>query len=145
MTTSVNLSELIEEIEFQCDEIEKFYHKPTGGFARLGEEAICGEGNDEELSRHIEESPKDYIALPTQYEIDDYSIMVDFIDSLNDEKAQAVLSSAIRGSGAFRRFKDTLHTLDLAEQWYRYQEQAHKKVAIEWCEENELSFEDDEN
>ena len=50
-------------------------------------------------------------------------------------KLSLVFESAIRGRGAFRRFRN------LAEQWYDYKEKEQKQLAIEWCEENGFNYE----
>jgi len=143
MTTPIKLSELLIELDSHNDEIEQYFHKPRGEFVCLGLEIISGEGDDEELSRRIEASPDDYIGLPDRFEINGYRIMEDFIDSLDDEKSVEILSSTIRGSGAFRRFKEMLDILEITDRWYSFRTQAYKNIAIEWCKENELAFEDD--
>lgn len=45
------------------------------------------------------------------------------------------------GRGAFRRFKDTVHRVGMAEKWYSFQYEAYKRMAIEWCEENRIEYE----
>ncbi|RCW78896.1 uncharacterized protein UPF0158 [Halanaerobium sp. DL-01] len=76
------------------------------------------------------ESPDDYIRLPDDYEIDDYSIMEDFCYSVEDEELREELLYAIRGNGAFRMFKDKIYQYDLEDQWYDYKDQRYKDIAI---------------
>ena len=49
--------------------------------------------------------------------------------------------SAIRGRGAFRRFRQLVERLDILDDWYKYKEKEQRKLAIEWCEENGFNYE----
>jgi hypothetical protein len=51
----------------------------------------------------------DYLKLPGKFDIDEYEIMERFCLSVSDEKTSEVLLGKIHGSGAFRRFKDTIY------------------------------------
>jgi hypothetical protein len=44
----------------------------------------------------------------------------------------------IRGCGAFRRFKDKIILLGVEDDWYKFKDEALKKIAVEWCETNEI-------
>ena len=48
--------------------------------------------------------------------------------------------SSIKGSGAFQRFKNKIHHYGIADEWYKYKDEALKELAIEWCEENEIEY-----
>jgi len=82
----------------------------------------------------------DYFALPTKYDLNEYQIMEEFVLSLKDRRASELLYTSIKGKGAFRRFKDTLHRLQLADEWYVYRDAALRQVAIDWCESNQVQF-----
>ncbi|MCI5207413.1 MAG: hypothetical protein D3910_01150 [Candidatus Electrothrix sp. ATG2] len=82
-----------------------------------------------------------YIALPTKYDVHQYAIMEEFCESVADQKISDALQIAIRGKGAFRRFKDACHRFEISEQWYSYQTEALKEIAISWCKENNLEYE----
>jgi hypothetical protein len=49
-----------------------------------------------------------------------------------------VALAALRGAGAFRRFKDTMHALGVASAWYAYRDSAYAEVARAWCESNDI-------
>jgi aminoglycoside 6'-N-acetyltransferase I len=55
---------------------------------------------------------------------------------------EPVLAVALQGRGAFRRFKDTLQRVGLIEDWYAFKHNAFVKLARDWCEENELLYDD---
>ena len=69
--------------------------------------------------------------------------MEELIHSIDDDEAADQLWRAIKGRGAFRIFKDTLHRLGMQQSWYDYLEEAQREFVIEWAKENNVSFEDD--
>ena len=97
-------------------------------------------GSEEDVD-NIEENPDDFVLLPTQYDINEYSIMEDFIDEIDNEEIKYKLYESIRGKGAFRRFKNMIYYLNVKNQWYDFRAKAFKKIAIEWCEDNNISYE----
>ncbi|MFA9556777.1 hypothetical protein ACERII_05705 [Evansella sp. AB-rgal1] len=58
---------------------------------------------------------ENYIELPSGFDIDSYSIMEDFCNEVKPENGSDRLCRAIRGRGAFRRFKDLIIELGVAE------------------------------
>ena len=63
-----------------------------------------------------------------------------FILSIKNREISDALYRAIKGKGAFRRFKDTLQRVDVVDEWNKYREEAIKQVAIDWCELNQVKF-----
>lgn len=82
-----------------------------------------------------------FYRLPTQYEIRDYDIMEEFTDTLSGA-AQEKLSNSLRGRGVFRRFKDSIHRMGLTDKWYAFQDEAYRRKAIAWCEENGIEYDE---
>lgn len=60
-----------------------------------------------------------------------------------DTTTHNMLMRVIRGRGAFRRFKDALHDVGLAEEWYEYKDRQGRRQALEWLYEHELISKDD--
>ena len=81
-----------------------------------------------------------YLSLPDKYEIDEYGMMSDFCESLGDNELSEAMCQAIRGRGAFGRFKDGIHEYRIADDWYRFREEAFREFAINWCTNNDLSY-----
>ena len=81
-----------------------------------------------------------YLKLPGKYEVNDYEIMEAFCLQLPPSKSQEFLS-AIRGRGAFRRFRHMLEDSLLLEQWYRFEQEAQREIALAWCSENKVQYE----
>ena len=73
-----------------------------------------------------------------------YGDMEAFAERVSDPRARNLLSRAIGGRGAFRRFKDTLFEFpDLRETWFRFHDARMRRRAIEWLLDRELISHDD--
>ncbi|BAP84619.1 hypothetical protein LOOC260_100400 [Paucilactobacillus hokkaidonensis JCM 18461] len=131
----VDLNEVIGAFDMVDDETQSFYNKVTG-------EVIClNDYSDEDESlEDVESNPDRYLNLPSKYEVDDYHIMEEFIWSLPAGDQQNQLDSSIRGRGAFRYFRDTVDRLNLLQQWYDFKDQSYRRIAIDWCESNGISY-----
>lgn len=156
MQNQVKLEDLLEAIEFQMDDITYFVHRPTGTVIMVDGQhfsAVEEDGGFENLAEweqeaiaqimDIEDNPKDYVALPTAFEINEYGIMEDFCFSLANEIAKERLLNAIKGKGAFRRFKSTLASLQLQDNWYEFRDQSFRQIAIKWCKNNDVEYVDE--
>ena len=100
---------------------------------------------DEELMELIESDEDNrFLPLPSQFDLHEYSVMEDYIDELEDKQLARRLAQAIRGRGAFRRFKDILIDLGKIQSWYDYQNQYYWNYARRWCMEHDLEFIDDQ-
>ena len=134
----VKLSDIIEAIEMTDQYSECFLDKETGAIEWVSEMAMTREEQEEVYDRLDEHG---FYRFPTSFDIRDYDIMEDFLDTLSGS-AYDKLASAIRGKGAFRRFKDTLRYLGIERQWYEFHDNAYKRIAAEWCEENGIEYEE---
>ncbi len=94
------------------------------------------------IAKEIIDETGNYITLPTKFDIHEYSIMERFCLSLNDTEMRNTLYSLIKGRGAFGRFKDAVHDYGIANDWYKYRDDALKEIAIEWCKENDIEFDE---
>lgn len=83
------------------------------------------------------------ISLPGQYEINEYKIIKNFIETVKDSKIKNQLLIAIQGRGAFRRFKDSCINFDIINDWYKFKNNTYYELAKEWCVWNNIDFEDD--
>lgn len=133
----VNLSDIVDALMSTNQDSEYFLDKKTGEIEWISDMAMT---ESEQQAVYDRLDAHGFYHLPTQYEIRDYDIMEEFTDTLSGA-AQEKLASALRGRGAFRRFKDTVHHLGIAEQWYAFQDEAYRRKAVEWCEENEIDYE----
>ncbi len=132
----VKLSEVIDALEFTNNEIE-YYYNPNNEEIFMSNIGEFENLNEDELDELFEKS----IMLPTGYDINEYEMMEEFAESIDDIRLQNQLYISLNGSGAFRRFKDTCINFNIINDWYKYRDERYKKFAIEWCKENNIEFE----
>ena len=132
----VKLSEVIDALDFTNDEI-KYYYNPDNGEIFVSNIGDYEDLNEDELDKLFEKS----IMLPTRYDINEYEMMENFAETIEDTKLQNQLYISLNGSGAFRRFKDTCINFDIINDWYKFRDKKYKELAINWCKENNIEFE----
>ena len=145
MGVRVSLKDILEAMDFQLDEITAYLHRPTGRVVTVSDEAIraAEQGDDSfveplELAdaRGILARGEDYLPLPDRFEIDEYRMMERFAAGMADPSAREEVLSVLHGRGAFRRFKDAVRRIGLADEWYAYRNRGYEEVARAWCEEH---------
>ena len=148
----VSVRDVAGEMQLLNYETNGFLNKRTGELFAFSDDALTRAEDDadmtdspeweQEMIKQAKEaiSSDDYIPLPTAFEINDYHIMEEFCYTVQNEKVRDKLLNAISGRGAFRRFKDAVHLLDIEHDWFRFQEEEYEKIAIEWLEENGIAY-----
>ncbi len=131
----VLLEKIIDGLEM-VDNITDCYYNPETGETFLSDIGEYEDLNEDEIDELFEKS----IILPTQYEINEYQIMLDFIDTIKEENIKDILNRLIHGKGAFRRFKDYCIDVNIIQDWYDFREQKYKDIAIKWCKQNGLEY-----
>ncbi len=135
----VPLEAVIGGIEMASDSYTVFLDLETMEHVSVADELMTGIA-DTETAEMIDANPGRFLRLPTQGEIHEYSIMENFVYSLEDGEAKQSLASAIQGRGAFRRFKDTLVQYGLRECWFDFRAAAYRELAIRWCRDHDLLY-----
>jgi len=74
---------------------------------------------------------REIVPVPSR---DWYGVMADFADEVSDDAARAELHFALRGKGAFRRFRDVVHQRhpELIAAWRDYEEARGRLIAVDW-------------
>ena len=142
----IPLSIIADAIEMADDEWNQYLDIEEMEIVSLPEYPFAGEYDeeDQELSDLIEEQWNvRFFGLPSKFDIHEYSIMEEFIESLPEGRMQDTLENSIRGRGAFRRFKDSIIRYGIEQRWYDYQEEAYLRLAREWCEDHGFAYIDD--
>ena len=134
----VKLQDIIDAIEMIGQESECFLDQETGEIVWVSDMIMTTTEQEDAYDRLDKHG---FYRLPTSFDIHEYDIMEDFIDTLIG-KEQNRLLSAIKGNGAFRHFKDTVYDLGIDQQWYYFQAEAYKREAIRWCKENGIDYEE---
>ena len=157
MSGSVLLSKIVEALDIQSDENSSYLDKNTMEVVILTHDDFRAAEDGESLDRYaqwereniqmakkiLNDDHNTYVALPTKFDVNEYRIMERFCFSVEDEEISDTLCNAIRGRGAFRVFKDCIYRFGIADNWYKYRNEALKRMAIDWCETNDIAYEDD--
>ena len=126
----ISLSDLASDLQILSSEIDGYLNLQTGEAVLVPadepDEAVLG--SDE------------WIHLPSAFEFNDYRIMRDFCESVSPDAGGQRLTRAIRGSGAFRRFRAEIERLDLEPQWYAFRDAAYERFLAAWLTDRNLPF-----
>ena len=103
-------------------------------------------GEEEALDHvfDIEEDWEHYIPLPNVIDDDLPAIMRGFAETCPREDTKARLLAALEGPGAVARFHHQVKHLLLKPVWESYLNEQLIAIARDWCEENQLEYEDKE-
>ena len=83
-----------------------------------------------------------YRVFPKPDSREGYEDMEMFIALLKDDGLSELLEIAIRGSGAFKRFKDVLfQDADAKQEWYAFKEQREEQRQLDWLTSEKLEAE----
>jgi hypothetical protein len=153
MAASPKVQDLIDAFEMQNDECAAFLDRGTGEIHVISHDTLRmaedetdvasrrhgWEKEELELARRVLESDR-YVELPTSRDVHEWGIMEEFCYALDDGGLRADFLAAIQGRGAFRYFRDLLFRHGLRDSWYAFRAEALRKIALEWCEENEIAL-----
>ncbi|BCB04147.1 UPF0158 family protein [Bacillus sp. KH172YL63] len=154
MATPVNIDELAQEMQSGFEIMVTFLHLESGSIVMIQEE-IFRQAADEEPVEELEDweqieyraaqdillHPDHYIEFPDRDEINEYRMMERFCLSLEEGRARDRLLSAIRGKGAFSRFKDGVMSIGMNDEWQSFRTECYREFAKKWCEMNGIPYE----
>lgn len=152
----VKLMDVIDYLETVDDQFKGYYCKNTGEIITVSAEdlGIAEESEeDDDFGRYpewqqeeIKESIdiivnwEDYIELPDKYEFNEHNIMEEYSLSIKNDRISDEIYNALKGKGAFRRFKDKVHGHGLSNEWYSFKSNALRDIAIDWCKDNNIEY-----
>lgn len=153
------LSDLLLALEMASDEIIMRFDRQLGQIVSVDGSLFrqAEDGEDEDFSELpdwqqeevktareiLEDDGSRFIDPPDKFEFHEYRQMERFIGTVENQRVAEELWRAIKGKGAFRYFKDTLHRHGIEEQWYRFRDTAMKEFVIAWANDNNVEFMDD--
>jgi hypothetical protein len=155
MADEVKLDVIIEALEMADDSMSSYLDVETGEVRSITEEefdlaedpqtVIEGLPNwlreAVKLARSIQEQEgKRYLALPDKFDVHEWAIMDRFSETVRDAQVRNDFHGGIRGAGAFRVFKRLLSEYNLWDAWNRFKQVELRQMAIQWCEENGITF-----
>ena len=174
MAIVVSLRDMVDELQTLSHESNAYLKKSTGKVVTIRDDDFDMVRSMEEIFDEIKEDEEfesddgssgysdleteffqdvknvmllddDYLKLPSKFDIHEYEIMERFGLSVSNEKISDILLSRIRGSGAFRRFRDTIYQYGIEEDWFRFRDDAYKEIAISWLKNHGFDYIDDMN
>ncbi len=127
------------EVAMEDGNLENSYYLNT----LTGEVVFLSDFTDtaDEIEKRLEEieSTGNYIAIERISSHEAYQWMENFVVEIvapKDAQAAEKLSIALMGKGAFRRFKDVLHSVgdEWVQAWYRWRDDQLRTAMKEWFE-----------
>jgi hypothetical protein len=112
------------------EEASEFLDLRTGEIVIV--ESLTEEADDYQANEN-------YLPIPHQDIRDSYGDMQQFVETVSDPRLEELLSIAIQGKGAFRRFKDSIaQHPEAQERWFSFKEQRLQERIKEWLESNDI-------
>ncbi|MFP4202511.1 MAG: UPF0158 family protein [Candidatus Acetothermia bacterium] len=153
MTEKVRISELVKEMDDQEEKVPVFYNKKTGEYVGVRDQFLhyveSGFQLDDftskekrtefELAEEILTTGK-YLRIPTNYDIYEWEIIIDFTQEIDDESIRNELMEALNGSDPFRRFKEKIRQHDVTRDWFRFKRKRLAEIAKYWCEGQKIGY-----
>lgn len=153
MNTSVSLDKLVDALEEGSDSTFAFLDRESGEVYLISDEALSLSESEKdppytladwqkeefELAQRLQSSDR-YLALPGPRDVNEWNIMAAFSNQIKREDIRLKFVDSIRGSGAFRRFKQQLDHFGLWDEWNTFRREAFGEFMREWCEENGIAI-----
>ena len=159
MPATAKLSDIVDALEMQFDEVPSFFDRETGNVETISHEFLReAEESDEDeddladipkwkkesaqLAKLITFSPGDrFVPLPSKFDVHEWAIMEEFASSVKSDSIREDLMHVIHGPGAFRNFKYNIRRHGIEKAWYAFRTNALRQIAIDWCEEHDIAWE----
>lgn len=141
-------------MDSQSEEMSGFFNKETREITFVSEEEFRMAENEVDINEFpewLQDQVKlaeeilygdKWIPLPSKFEIHEYNIMEEFALSIEKEKISDIMYYSLKGKGAFSRFRDNTQKYNLEENWYKFRAESLREIALDWCEANNIPYED---
>lgn len=151
----VDLNDVIECIEYEGELLTHYYNKKTGIIIYVEDDSTSSykaedvkelhkfEEWERELINTLNDfkvNPQDYIQLPSKEQMDEFSMMIDFCNTLENSEVKENLLKSSKNKDSFRKLREAIESNGLLNQWYDYREDAEKHIAMKWCKDNNIEF-----
>jgi hypothetical protein len=156
MSSPVKLSQILERISKPAYWETYCLNKETGEIILITHseffDAEHGKKQDSEsddekdvliAAKAILSGDKRYILIPSNDEIDEYSIMERFCFSVEDDQISLALSDALKFKPVGHYFRKAVIRHGLVEEWESYLTMELRMMAKKWCEKNDIDFIED--
>lgn len=155
MAAEVKLELIIEALEMADDSVSSYLDVETGEVRSITEEEFDLAQDPQTVIEELPEWQREavklarsiqaregerYLALPDKFDVHEWAIMDRFSETLKDTRLRNDFHDGIRGAGAFRLFKRLLTEYKLWDAWNRFKQVELRQMAIQWCQENGITF-----
>lgn len=153
MPIEVKLSDVIDAVDGAMDEHAFYLDKRSGEIVLVTDEDIALAENEELMleapewqqesiatAREVLSDSENLLRLPDKFDVNEYKIMEEFCLAQDNRGLSDELLRLIKGSGAFRRFRNAVRDRDIEQDWYDFKRRALERIAIEWLEENGIAY-----
>jgi hypothetical protein len=152
MRLPVKLDDVIDALEEAAEECAHYLDKRTSEIVMVTNEEMEAAEEDELISEYPEWQREailkareiltsdQFVPLPDQFDIHEYKIMEDFCMVFEDRRVGEDLRRLIKGSGAFRRFKNAIYSVGADKAWYEFRRAEIEKIGIQWLEEQQIPY-----
>jgi hypothetical protein len=143
MSLPVKLKDVVEALDAAGSELMHYLDRRTGEILMITNEDMEAAEEDELLSEYPDWqraailkareilTSGDFVELPDQSDIHEYKIMEDFCLAFEDRRVGENLRQLIKGSGAFKRFKNAIYSMGVEKGWHQFRRAEIEKIAIE--------------
>jgi hypothetical protein len=127
----IDMGEVLYALENSDYETSYFLDLDTGHLELIQENLDLPE--QDEVKKKIDSQPDRYEKVPEAEPRDGYQDMLEFTETLTDNRLRELLLVALNGRGAFRRFKDVLFSHPAErERWFSFKNERMEERAKEW-------------
>jgi len=97
----------------------------------------------EDAEALLNDDKERFVEIPKITSHESYGVMERFVLDIKDQGIRERLYFAIKGKGAFRRFKDAIAEWpEIEKRWYTYRDEAIRREVLDWLESIEIEPED---
>ncbi|MGB6223436.1 UPF0158 family protein [Haloferula sp.] len=136
----LDMLELESAFEFVTSFDPSYSDEPCVSFLDLSSGKVVAAESDEELENLL--GDQNYIDLPEDLFDDwEYGGLEKFVSSLPDDPQRQQLARAIRGKGAFRRFKNILFgggNVELKHRWHWFETRRKRERIVDWLHSHQI-------
>lgn len=130
----LDIDELVSAFDFIATVDPSYCDQPCISFLDLTTGKVVAPEDEEETEALYDD---DNLLLLPDYLLDgsEYGALDEFVDSLPDDPLREQLARAIRGKGAFRRFKDIVFgggNVELKHRWVWFETRRKREHIVEW-------------
>ncbi len=154
MPIKIKIAEVVDALESATENFSHYLDKRTGEIVMLSNDDLRAAEDDDGVNfeypdwqkesilkaREVIAESEQFAELPTQFDIHEYDIMRDFCLDIDDPKVREDMLRWIKGCGAFGRFKNAIHSMGIEKKWFEFKRNELEKIAIEWLEEEGISY-----